>query len=163
MDGQKEELTRIAETLDELLALKRMETMDQARSALQRALPGDSHRLIYQASTGGSSREVAEIAHVSDKAVRDNWKRFFRAGLMREDRQTKGRFVRTFDLEDFDMLPAGATPAPEAGVAVSEAGAAKGKKAKPLMPGETPPAAGSKPRIKKATENADVTLTPAQP
>lgn len=103
---ESEQLARISETLEELLAWTRLQAINHARVALAKALPEDAQRVLYQASDGSSSSKVASIAGVSDVTVQRTWKRLFRAGLMKEDRSTKGRYIRTFDLADFDLLPA---------------------------------------------------------
>lgn len=102
----EESLARIASTLDELLAWTRLQAIDRAKTALENALPEASQRKLYQASDGASSAKVAQAAGVSDDTVQRTWKRLYRLGLMREDPSQKGRYIRSFDLTDFDLAAA---------------------------------------------------------
>lgn len=91
--------------LQELLAWTKVQALPAARAALQQTLQKPDHRRVYQASTGAASTAISKETGVSDFTVREVWKRCFRTGLMREDPKVPGRYLRSFDLEDFDMAP----------------------------------------------------------
>jgi hypothetical protein len=99
------EMSQIAKILDEILVWTRIQAIDKAKNALQEALPDMSARMVYQLSTGGSSRQISSSAGVSPATVLRYWKKWSRLGLMKEDSKQKGTFLRTFDLEDFDLAP----------------------------------------------------------
>lgn len=91
--------------LRELLAWTKVQAVPAARAALENALQKPEHRRVYQASIGAPSTSIAKDVGVSDFTVRDVWKRCYRLGLMREDAKVSGRFLRSFSLDDFEMMP----------------------------------------------------------
>lgn len=71
----------------------------QLRRILAPVLSDSRKRAVYEASTGElSSREVAQKAGVSDKTVRDWWREWFKAGLLRPA-GVEGRFIKKYDLD----------------------------------------------------------------
>lgn len=96
---------RICALLEELVAWAKVTGYRHAREALSDTLQTQTYRKIYQASTGESSREVADQVGVSGKTVRRVWGLGSRLGLMRESTEVAGRYVRSFDLEDFELPP----------------------------------------------------------
>ncbi len=68
---------------------------------LSQQLTGKLDRAIYQASTGGSSREVAKEAGVAHTTVQDAWERWAPSGIV-EETETPGRFRRIVDLRPFE-------------------------------------------------------------
>ena len=76
---------------------------NELRRRLTAVLTDGRRRLVYQGSDGDSSaRQLAALAKVSDTTVRDWWKEWLRAGLMRPA-QVEGRFVRKYDLERLSL------------------------------------------------------------
>ncbi|MFQ5907162.1 MAG: helix-turn-helix domain-containing protein, partial [bacterium] len=64
----------------------------------------DEQKRAYQYSTDNTAGEVAEFSGAGRSTVAAWWKKWHRAGLG-ELRPARGgsRFVRNFDLEDFDI------------------------------------------------------------
>jgi len=71
----------------------------QLRRMLAPILGDAKKRAAYEASSGElSSREVGKIAGVSHKTVRDWWKEWSGAGLLRPT-AVEGRYARKYDLD----------------------------------------------------------------
>ena len=71
----------------------------QLMRILQPVLRDGRKKIAYQATNGEfSSREVARAADVSDKTIRDWWRDWFKAGLLRPA-DTEGRFIKKYDLQ----------------------------------------------------------------
>ena len=68
------------------------------KERLEAELKTPTDRKIYQASTGGSQREVAKAIGGSHMKVARSWARWAAAGVMAPT-TTGGRFVRLVDLE----------------------------------------------------------------
>lgn len=95
----------VTSVLREILAWTRIQALPAAREALATTLVKDEHKIIYQESKGDPAGLVAKKTGVGESTVNRVWKRAFKAGLMREDPKNPGRYLRTFDLEDFELLP----------------------------------------------------------
>lgn len=99
------ELARIAAALEELLAWTRLQGVQKAKDVLTATLAEDDQRRIYQASTGNSSSQIAKEVKCGESTVQRLWQRCYKLGLMKPDPKTPGRYLRSFDLKDFDLLP----------------------------------------------------------
>lgn len=98
-----------SETVDLLRAIER-NTRDiadllevgygaQLRRRLAPILSDQRKRNAYQATDGdASSRDVGRVAGVSDKTIRDWWRDWSKAGLLRPA-DTEGRFIKKYDLQ----------------------------------------------------------------
>lgn len=68
------------------------------RERLRTHLKDKNDCAVYQASTGGSVREVEQATNVSKSAVASAWSRWAAAGLM-EPTDVQGRYRRLIDLK----------------------------------------------------------------
>lgn len=94
---------RIIELLEELVKWKRFEGAQLAKKILRELLSKDTEKIVYQCSDGKTSREIAELAGVSDFSVRNYWKKWNIEGLVVPSNKFKGRYERVFSLEDFGI------------------------------------------------------------
>lgn len=95
---------RTLDVLEEILRWTKVTSIPQVKKTLESVLSSDEERRAYHHSTGDSSRRVAELAGVGYGTIARWWKKWHRSGLgeMRRVRRG-GRFVRSFDLEDFGI------------------------------------------------------------
>ncbi len=94
---------RMIELLEELVKWKRFEGAQLAKKILRELLSKDAEKIVYQYSDGRGTKEIAEIAGVSDFSVRNYWKKWNVEGLVVPSNKFKGRYERIFSLEDFGI------------------------------------------------------------
>lgn len=98
-----EDNKRIIELLEELVKWRRLEGAQLARKTMKEVLSKDAEKLVYQYSTGRTSKEIAALSGVSDFSVRNYWKKWNQEGLVMPSQKYKGRYERVFSLEDFGI------------------------------------------------------------
>lgn len=94
---------RMIELLEELVKWKRFEGAQLAKKILRELLSKDTEKIVYQYSDGRGTKEIAELAGVSDFSVRNYWKKWNVEGLVVPSNKFKGRYERIFSLEDFGI------------------------------------------------------------
>ena len=94
-------LASIDRSLRQMVAILEFAFTDQLRGALNDLASDPKKSLAYQSSTDGrSSRQVATLSGVSDRAIRDWWREWFERGLV-EETDVGGRYQRKFDLRRY--------------------------------------------------------------
>ena len=101
--GTVDKQDKVIELLEEILRWTRLQGVQNARAVLVDALKTDTLKVAYQLSDGRSSAEVAKACDVSGMTVTTYWKRWFTLGIAQPSNRYKGRFERTFSLEDFGI------------------------------------------------------------
>jgi len=94
---------KIIELLEEILIWTRLQGVQNAKAVLDDALKIDTLKIAYQYSDGRSSAEISKICGVSGMTVTNYWKRWFTLGIAQPSPKYKGRFERTFSLEDLGI------------------------------------------------------------
>lgn len=94
---------RIIELLEELVKWRRFEGAQLAKKTLRELFVKDTEKIVYQYSDGRGTKEIADLAGVSDFSVRSYWKKWNIEGLVVPSEKHKGRFERVFSLEDFGI------------------------------------------------------------
>ncbi|MGI0086800.1 MAG: hypothetical protein ACREBI_02420 [Nitrosotalea sp.] len=94
---------RMIELLEELVKWKRFEGAQLAKKVLRELLAKDTEKIVYQYSDGRGTKEIADLAGVSDFLVRSYWKKWNVEGLVIPSEKHKGRYERVFSLEDFGI------------------------------------------------------------
>ncbi len=98
---------RIIELLEELAKWKRFEGAQLAKKILRDILSKDTEKIVYQYSDGRGTKEIADLAGISDFSVRSYWKKWNVEGLVIPSKKREGRYERVFSLEDFGIeIPA---------------------------------------------------------
>ena len=97
------ESQRIIELLEELVKWRRFEGAQLAKKTLRELFSKDAEKIVYQYSDGRGTKEIGDLAGVSDFAVRTYWKKWNIEGLVVPSEKHKGRFARVFSLEDFGI------------------------------------------------------------
>lgn len=95
------------EILNEILKLIKVTSFKQVKDVLNSILDTDIKKMVYQLSDGKiGSTEVIKKGKSSPKSVSKYWNQWPKLGIG-ESVSAKGgkRFKRSFDLEDFDLLP----------------------------------------------------------
>ncbi len=95
------------EILREILKLIKVTSFKQVKDILNSILDTDTKKMVYQLSDGKiGSTEVIKKGKSSTESVSKYWNQWPKLGLG-ESISAKGgkRFKRSFDLEDFDLLP----------------------------------------------------------
>ena len=99
---QADPQTLIIEELRQANVWLRVLAAPVLRERLAEALDTDTNRRIYQASTGGSGREVAKEAGVSQPTVRTAWQKWAVAGIVMPT-DTPGRYERLVDVNSIGL------------------------------------------------------------
>ena len=94
---------RMVELLEELVKWKRFEGAQLAKKILRELLSKDAEKIVYQYSDGRGSKDIADLAGVSDFSVRSYWKKWNVEGLVIPSKKHKGRYEKVFSLEDFGI------------------------------------------------------------
>lgn len=95
---------KMIQVLEEILTWTRFQGIQNVKAVLLGALkPGSRERVAYQLSDGRSSVEVGKACGVSGMTVTNYWRRWFTLGIAQPSKKYKGRFERTFSLEDFGI------------------------------------------------------------
>src|SRR3954452_21736027 len=102
-ESDKEATLRdVLSAIDESNRWLRVLPLPSLRASLTEALKKPDERRVYQESDGRSVREGHEAAGVGFGTVVNYWKRWAKAGLVRETK-TKGRYEKLVDLGDIGM------------------------------------------------------------
>ena len=94
---------KVIELLEQILTWTRLQGVQNARAVLLDALNSDTLKVAYQLSDGRSSTEVAKACNLSPMTITNYWRRWFTLGIAQPSKKYKGRFERTFSLEDFGI------------------------------------------------------------
>ncbi len=96
---------RIEELLAEILKWIKFAGAKEVREVLRSSLDTEQKRLIYHLSDGGrGSVEIGNMTKASDRTVRRYWESWSRRGLVEPIKVRGGdRYVRSFELQDFDI------------------------------------------------------------
>lgn len=96
---------KIVELLEELVKWAKVTGFTQVKNLLLEILPSPEERIAYQSSDGErTSRDVAEIAKVSQPTVSKLWKIWIKAGIADPVKVQRGeRAKHLFSLDDFGI------------------------------------------------------------
>ena len=96
---------RMIELLEELVKWTRVTSFPKVKELLIGILTSPEEKVAYQSSDGGkTSREVADIANVSQPTISKWWKAWIKAGIAEPVSVQRGeRARRIFSLEDFGI------------------------------------------------------------
>ena len=94
---------KIIELLGEVLRWTRLQGVQNARAVLTTALKTDTDKIIYHLSDGRPSGQIARVCGVTEVSVRNYWRRWFTLGITQPSHKYKGRFERSFSLEDLGI------------------------------------------------------------
>ena len=94
---------KIIELLGEILRWTRLQGVQNARAVLTTALKTDTDKIIYHLSDGRPSGQIAKVCGLTEMSVRNYWRRWFTLGITQPSKKYKGRFERSFSLEDLGI------------------------------------------------------------
>lgn len=94
---------KMIQLLEEILIWTRLQGVRNAKAVLEETLNDDKLKLAYHLSDGRSSAEVANACGVSGMTITNWWRRWFTMGIAQPSKRYKGRFERTFSLEDLGI------------------------------------------------------------
>ena len=96
---------RMIELLEELVRWTRVTSFPKVKDLLNGILTCSEEKVAYQSSDGEkTSREVAEMANVSQFTISKWWKEWIKAGIAESISVQRGeRAKRTFSLDDFGV------------------------------------------------------------
>ena len=98
-----EKLNRIIELLEEILKWTKFEGNQRVKEILLDELDTDTKKIVYELSDGRSSPEIAKVVDVTDKTIREWWKKWTNIGIMETHPKYKVRSRKVFSLEDFGI------------------------------------------------------------
>ncbi|WP_428325781.1 hypothetical protein [Nitrosopumilus sp.] len=109
MNKEEPEITLndIHNDLTELIKWTKVSSYEQVRKFFESILDSDTKKIVYQLSDGKiGSTEVIKKAKSSTESVSKYWNQWPKLGIGESVSAQGGkRFKRSFDLEDFDLLP----------------------------------------------------------
>ena len=79
--------------------------MIKVKEILKSELDDDKKKLIYELSDGRSSPEIAKIAGVTSKTVRNYWRKWNKMNIMKIHPNYKKRYCKVFSLEEIGIEP----------------------------------------------------------
>ena len=88
----------------EILKWTKFQGMERVKRIQKTALDNDIKKIIYEASDGKSSYEIARIAGVSDQTVRNYWKEWAVLGLTEIHPEYKKRYRKFFSLIELGIV-----------------------------------------------------------
>lgn len=96
---------RMIELLEELVKWTKVTGFRQVKNLLLDILTSPEEKIAYNSSDGErTSRDVAEIAHVSQYSIAKWWKTWIKAGIAEPIQVQRGeRAMHSFSLEDFGI------------------------------------------------------------
>lgn len=98
-ETQEKYLQRIAELLEQQLALIKLINFQKIQEIINDNLETDTDKLIYELSDGTRSvREIEKLTNVSRTTISNLWEKWTELGLMKEDERVKGRKKRLISL-----------------------------------------------------------------
>jgi hypothetical protein len=90
------------ETLVEIsrdqLKMLRFLAFREIKRVLEESLKTDTHKIVYENSTGKSMREIAALAGVAHPTVQGLWEKWSPLGIVTEIEGQKGRYERICSL-----------------------------------------------------------------
>lgn len=101
--GNADKQDKIIELLGEILRWTRLQGVQNARAVLTTTLKADTDKIIYHLSDGRPSGQIAKVCGVTEVSVRNYWRRWFTVGITQPSKKYKGRFERSFSLEDLGI------------------------------------------------------------
>lgn len=103
---QTEILRDIHNDLTELLKWIKFSGIQEIKPKLESILNTDEKKSVYQLSDGKSKPEIAKMSKVSADTVKNYWRNWKIVGITKPQSFSGGpRQIRSFDLNDFDLLP----------------------------------------------------------
>lgn len=94
---------QIKNLLEEILKWTRFQGWQNVKQVLNETLKSEREKSVYQLSDGRSTNEIAKITNVSSMTVYNYWQKWSKIGLMEPYEKYKGRYKRSFSLEDFGI------------------------------------------------------------
>lgn len=98
-----EKLDRIIELLEEILKWTRFEGNQRVKEILLDELDTDVKKIVYELSDGRSSPEIAKEIDVTDKTIRDWWKKWVKRRIAEVHPNYSKRIRKVFSLGDFGI------------------------------------------------------------
>jgi len=105
ISGKLDRFNELVSLLKEQLKWSRLTAMQAVKDTLVSALDTDQKKIVYNLSDGlRSTREIAGIAVVNEKTVRNHWSSWNKVGIVEPLKAGTGeRFKKSFHLEDFGI------------------------------------------------------------
>ena len=120
-EDEKLLLADILSVQRELLTWTRFEAIQKLKDVLGSLLKTEKEKKIYELSAGEyTSTQIAKAVGVTDQTIRNYWKKWARAGVVRPSEKTGKGFTHLCPLEDLGIeipgglpdIPIGKEPAP---------------------------------------------------
>lgn len=108
-EDEKALLAELLSVQRELLTWTRFEGMQKLKPVLESLLKTDQAKKVYELSTGEyTSVQIGKAVGVTDQTVRNYWKKWTRAGVVKVSGRTGKGFTHVCSLEDLGIeVPAG--------------------------------------------------------
>lgn len=103
-EDEKVLLAELLSVQRELLTWTRFEGMQKLKIVLEMLLKTDKERKIYELSTGEyTSTQIGKAVGVTDQTVRNYWKKWARAGVVKASEKIGKGFAHLCSLEDLSI------------------------------------------------------------
>lgn len=103
MTIKKDQMEELLELNRQQLSMLRFLAFDQLREVIEKHLTKDSHKIIFEHSTGASTRKIANLAGVSHATVASLWDKWGSLGIVVEDPDQPGRYNRICSLSQIGI------------------------------------------------------------
>lgn len=98
-----EKLDRIIGLLEDILKWTMFEGNQRVKEVLLDELDTDAKRIVYELSDGRSSPDIAKEVDVTDKTIRDWWKKWVKRRIAEVHPNYSKRIRKVFSLGDFGI------------------------------------------------------------
>lgn len=78
-------------------------SIPKVKELLESTLQTPEERKVYHYSDGRSQNEIANLVKVSQPTVSNYWKKWAKLGIIQQSKSYKGRYEKSFLLEDFNI------------------------------------------------------------
>ncbi|MGC1120508.1 MAG: helix-turn-helix domain-containing protein [Candidatus Methanofastidiosia archaeon] len=97
------DIPEVKELLREILKWIRFQGWQDVKQVLIETLGSEREKLMYQMSDGRSTNEISKAVGVSSMTVYNYWQRWSKIGIAEPFEGYKGRYRRSFSLDDFGI------------------------------------------------------------
>lgn len=93
----------ILEVLRQIERWLKVTSIPKVKAILESTLQTSEERKVYHYSDGRNQSEISKLAKVSQPTVSIYWNKWAKLGIVQQSNTYKGRWEKSFLLEDFDI------------------------------------------------------------
>jgi len=93
----------IVEVLIQIEKWLKVISIPKVKEILKNTLKSSEERKVYHYSDGRNQSEISELSGVSQPTVSNYWNKWAKLGIVHQSNDYKGRWIKSFLLEDFNI------------------------------------------------------------